>query len=233
MLADDQISLLLIEDDPKVVAGARSTLRPVLHRFEHAAHLRAARAILRGGSAFDIILLDVQLPDGNGFEFATALRAAGDRTPIIMITARDAVSDRVRGLEIGADDYLCKPFDVAELKARIDAVLRRAVPTAVEVLRYDDVEVHVLKRELRRGRIRRALSLRELDLLIYYMRNANRVLEKRAILREVWGDDVEQDDNLLQVYTNYLRNKLECGGDPRLIHTIRGVGYVFSTQEPE
>ncbi|MDX2200063.1 MAG: response regulator transcription factor [Phycisphaerae bacterium] len=227
------LKLMLVEDDSRVVDIVRCGLGPRCAKFRQYSTINGARGALAGGTRFDLILLDLELPDGDGREFARQFRAEGGQTPIIILTGHDSVRDRVAGLQSGADDYLPKPFDVSELEARIDAVLRRSRAQPTQLLTYEGVEVDVMKRELRRDTIVEPLSLREFDLLAYFMAHAEEVLEKRRILRDVWGDDTLQEDNLLQVYIRFLRTKLERGGASRLIHTIRGVGYVFSLQEPE
>lgn len=228
-----QLKLMVVEDDPAVIDTLRRGLADSCAKFRPYSSIAGARAALRGGARFDLIVLDLELPDGNGCEFARQFRASGGQTPIIILTGHDAVQERVAGLEAGADDYVSKPFEVAEIWARIDAVLRRTRAQRFHVMAYEGVEVDVMKRELRRDTVTESLSLRELDLLVYFITHAEEALEKRRILRDVWGDETLQEDNLLQVYIRFLRTKLERDGAPRLIHTIRGVGYMFSLQEPD
>jgi two-component system response regulator MprA len=223
---------LIVEDDPQVVATVEQALRQRGDECQTAGTLAEARRCLRQARPFDAILLDLNLPDGNGAELAEECRRSGCETPIIMVTARDEVGDRVAGLGHGADDYLCKPFVVEELIARLQAVLRRANRAVRHVLRYADVQVDLVRRQVRRGNTEVSLSARELDLLAYFMCRPDQVLSKEQLLRDVWGDEAEQDANVLHVYANYLRNKLEQGRYPRLLHTVRGVGYVFSYVEP-
>jgi DNA-binding response OmpR family regulator len=227
-----RMQVLVVEDDMRVAdAVERSFLRHHIE-VEHVTSIVSAQALLDAGRKFDAIVLDLNLPDGNGLELARRCRQSGVGTPIIMVTARDAIEDRITGLQCGADDYICKPFSVEELVARLEAVLRRVRPGADHVLRYGNIEVDLMKRQVRRGDTVVSLSSRELDLLAYFVSNAEQVLDKRRILREVWGGEAEHDENVLQVYTNYLRNKLEQGVFSRVIHTVRGVGYVFAREAP-
>jgi two-component system response regulator MprA len=231
--AASRMRVLVVEDDARV---AQAVQRSFLHHqvyVEHAATLAAASTLLDAGESFDALVLDLNLPDGNGLDLAQSCRQRGMRMPIIMVTARDAIADRITGLQRGADDYLCKPFSVEELYARLDAVLRRVRPDAEHVLRYGDLELDLMRRQVRRGKLQATLSVRELDLLAYYLTHAGKVMKKRDILREVWGGEAEHDENVLQVYTNYLRNKTEQGIKPRIIHTIRGQGYLLATEPPD
>lgn len=175
----------------------------------------------------DLIVLDIMLPGLDGLEVARRLRAAGDRVPILLLTARDAVSDRVHGLEMGADDYLVKPFAPEELVARVRALLRRSQEEQHEVLRYADVELDTGTRIAHRGAREIELSPTEYELLALFLRRPRQVLTREIILDRVWGIDFEGSSNVMEVYVGYLRAKLEAEGEPRLIHTIRGVGYVF------
>ncbi len=167
------------------------------------------------------------LPGLDGLEVAQRLRAAGDNVPILMLTARDAVADRVKGLETGADDYLVKPFAPEELVARVKALLRRNQEEQHEVLRYADVELDTGTRVAHRGAREMELSPTEYELLTLFMRRPRQVLTREIILDRVWGLDFEGSSNVMEVYVGYLRTKLEAEGEPRLIHTVRGVGYVF------
>jgi two-component system response regulator MprA len=158
---------------------------------------------------------------------ARRLRVAGDHVPILMLTARDTVADRVVGFEAGADDYLIKPFAHEELLARVKALLRRTQPERHEVLRYADVELDTGTRVAHRGEREIELSPTEYELLSIFMRRPRQVLTRDVILERVWGLDFEGSSNVMEVYVGYLRSKLEAGGEPRLIHTVRGVGYVM------
>jgi len=179
----------------------------------------------------DLIVLDVLMPGIDGLEVCRKLRADGNDVPVLMLTARDEVPDRVAGLEAGADDYLVKPFALEELLARIRALLRRAKPEAGSSLSFADVTLDYGTYEVVRGERRLDLTRTEFLLLELFMRNPRRVLPKRSIFESVWGYDFGLASNSLEVYVGYLRKKLEQDGEPRLIHTVRGVGYVLR-EEP-
>lgn len=179
---------------------------------------------------FDLILLDVMLPGLNGFEVCRRLRAARVSSLILIITARDTTEDKIEGLDAGADDYIAKPFKVAELLARMRALLRRAT-TSSTILKVADLTLDCGKRQATRGGKTISLSATEYSLLEYLMRNANRVLERAAILDHVWAYDFGGTDNVLDVYIMYLRNKIDKGRSVRLIHTVRGVGFRLGENE--
>lgn len=176
----------------------------------------------------DLIILDWMMPKMDGLTLIRKLRDQENRTPVLMLTARDAVENRVDGLEGGADDYLVKPFAPAELVARVHALLRRieAHPDSQTVV-YAGVVIDPVTHEARRGDMILKLTVTEFNLLFLFLRNPRHVLERGQILNEVWGYDFGGDDNVLEVYIGYLRKKLEAGGQLRLIHTVRGVGYVL------
>jgi two-component system, OmpR family, response regulator MprA len=175
----------------------------------------------------DLIVLDLMLPGLDGLEVVRRLRLAEDQVPVLMLTARDAVSDRVKGLDAGADDYLVKPFAPEELVARVKAMLRRNQPERQEVLRYADLELDTGTRLARRGEREIELSPTEYELLALFLRRPRQVLTRDVIMDRVWGLDFEGSSNVLEVYIGYLRNKLETDNRPRLIHTVRGIGYVL------
>ena len=175
----------------------------------------------------DAIVLDRMLPGLDGLEVLRRLRAAGDATPILMLTARDAIDDRVAGLETGADDYLVKPFAFRELLARIHALLRRRQGDAHEVLRFADLALDTGTRQAERAGQMVELSTTEYELLAYFMRHPNQVLTRDQLMERVWGFDFDGESNVLEVYVGYLRRKLEEGNQPRLIQTVRGAGYVL------
>jgi two-component system response regulator MprA len=175
----------------------------------------------------DVIVLDVLMPGVDGLETCRRLRAEGHGLPVLMLTARDAVSDRVDGLDAGADDYLVKPFALEELLARLRALLRRSSPEEADVLRFSDLVLDLGAYEARRGSRVIDLTRTEFLLLELFMRNPKQVLTRSIIFDRVWGYDFGPTSNSLEVYVGYLRRKTEAGGEPRLIHTMRGVGYVL------
>jgi two-component system response regulator MprA len=222
---------VLVADDERAV---RESLRRALtlegYEVELASGGREALESVGQGRA-DVVVLDVLMPDIDGLEVCRRLRHVGDRVPVLMLTARDAVSDRVEGLEAGADDYLVKPFDLDELIARLRALLRRTLGTDDQnQLRFADLTLDPAAHEARRGDRRIELTRTEFLLLELFMLNPRRVLSRSLIHERVWGYDFGPASNSLGVYVGYLRRKLEADGEPRLIHTVRGVGYVLRSQ---
>ncbi len=219
--------VLVVDDEPAV----RDALERALNAEGYAVTTardgqQALEAI--GNRSPDLVVLDVLMPILDGFETCRRLRAAGDRTPVLMLTAKDAVGDRVQGLDAGADDYLVKPFALEELLARIRALLRRSVPNADErPLRFADLELDPVTREVRRGERSMELTRTEFLLLELFLLNPRHVLTREVIFDRVWGYDFGPSSNALEVYGSYLRRKTEAEGEPRLIHTVRGVGYVL------
>ena len=232
--ADDKAraNLALIEDDADVAHTVCDGLSSYGFNVTRAASLTEGHKLLTSGS-FDAVILDLSLPDGSGLDLARAIRACGSDLPILMLTARDTVYQRVEGFRHGADDYLCKPFDVEELAARIQAILRRANAGHRHILQYGDVELDRISRMVRRQHMQDSLSARETELLSYLMQRPEEILPRERLLAAVWGDEAEEDSNVLNVYINYLRIKLEQAGHPRIIHTIRKRGYMLSMREPD
>jgi two-component system response regulator MprA len=220
--------VLIVDDEPAVRAALDRALR--LDRYEIALAGDGRAALDRLAEArHDAVVLDVMMPGIDGLEVCRRLREAGDRTPVLMLTARDAVDDRVAGLDAGADDYLVKPFALKELKARLRALLRRAEPPpgVDAVLRFADLTLDRAAWEARRGGRPLALSRTEFQLLALFMEHPRQVLTRSQIFERVWGYDFGSSSNSLGVYIGYLRRKTEEGGEPRLLHTVRGVGYVL------
>ncbi|GAA1481477.1 two-component system response regulator MprA [Gordonia sinesedis] len=183
----------------------------------------------------DVAILDVMMPRLDGLEVCRRLRSTGDDLPILVLTARDSVSERVSGLDAGADDYLPKPFALEELLARLRALMRRATPddgADSETLTFDDLSLDPVTRDVARGDRQISLTRTEFALLEMLMANPRRVLSRSRILEEVWGYDFPTSGNALEVYVGYLRRKTEADGEPRLIHTVRGVGYVLRESPP-
>jgi two-component system OmpR family response regulator len=218
--------LLVVEDDPNILELLSASLRFAGFDVTTATNGGAAVNAAKDRRP-DLVVLDVMLPDLDGFEVIRMLREGGTRTPVVFLTARDATDDKIRGLTLGGDDYVTKPFSLEELTARIRAVLRR---TAGEQnsprLAFADLELDEETHEVYRAGRRVQLSPTEFKLLRYLMLNANRVLSKAQILDHVWNYDFRGDDNIVESYISYLRRKID-NTPPRLIHTLRGVGYVL------
>ncbi len=219
--------ILVVDDEQAVREAVDRALRLEGYRTELAADGRAALDAVASAPP-DAIVLDVLMPGIDGLEVCRRLRAAGDRTPVLLLTARDAVPDRVRGLDAGADDYLVKPFALDELRARLRALLRRAAPAGTEErLAFADVVLDPAGHTVRRGDRDVELTRTEFALLELFLRHPRQVLTRSVVFERVWGYDFGPTSNALEVYVGYLRRKLEDGGEPRLIHTVRGVGYVL------
>jgi two-component system, OmpR family, response regulator MprA len=219
--------LLVVDDDPAVREALALVLDLDGFQVATAADGREAiRTLAR--DAPDAVVLDVLMPGLDGLEVCRRMRATGDRTPVLMLTARAEVSERVAGLEAGADDYLAKPFAREELVARLRALLRRTGWEGDDAtLRFDDLELDPVAHEARRGARRLELTRTEFLLLELLMRHPRKVLTRTAIFDHVWGYDFGPASNSLEVYVGYLRRKTEAEGEPRLVHTVRGVGYVL------
>ena len=231
MSTDQQTHRLLVVDDDRAV---RESLRRSLefNGYQVSVAGDGAEALASiAGRPPDALVIDVMMPRLDGIETTRALRTAGNDLPILVLTARDSVGDRVDGLDAGADDYLTKPFALEELLARLRALLRRAqVPEeddTDEVLSFSDLTLNPATREVRRGERAIDLTRTEFTLLEMFLRRPRRVLDRSFILEEVWGYDFPTTANSLEVYVGYLRRKTEAGDEPRLIHTVRGVGYVL------
>ena len=220
-------TVLIVDDDPKLLKMLQRTLV-----YENLKVLTASNGLealpIVSAQRPDLIILDWLMPKMDGLAFMQRLRDDNDQTMILMLTARDAIENRVEGLESGADDYLIKPFAPAELVARVHAMLRRveARPENQKVA-YADLSLDPSTREARRGDMPLSLTVTEFNLLHLLLRHPRQVLERAQILDDVWGYDFEGNDNVLEIYISYLRKKLKVGGRPRLIQTVRGVGYVL------
>ena len=220
--------VLIVDDEPAVRAALDRALR--LDGYDVALAADGREALDRVAEMrHDAVVLDVAMPGIDGLEVCRRLRDAGDRTPVLMLTARDAVDDRVAGLDAGADDYLVKPFALKELKARLRALLRRAeAPEDSDgVLRFADLTLDRGAWEARRGTHKLELSRTEFQLLALFLEHPRQVLTRSQIFERVWGYDFGSSSNSLGVYMGYLRRKTEEDGGPRLLHTVRGVGYVL------
>ncbi len=226
---DPRPKVLVVDDDQAVRESLRRSLE--YNGYDVALAADGAQALAGIGTAApDVVIMDVMMPRLDGIEATRALRIAGNDVPILVLTARDAVGERVEGLDAGADDYLTKPFALAELLARLRALLRRVVPPdgdGDEALGFADLTMDLASRDVRRGERAIELTRTEFTLLEMFLRRPRRVLERAFILDEVWGYDFATTANSLEVYVGYLRRKTEAEGEPRLIHTVRGVGYVL------
>jgi two-component system response regulator MprA len=220
--------ILVVDDEPAVRRALERALRLENYDIELAADGREALDRLADRPA-DVVILDVMMPGIDGLEVCRRMRAAGDRTPILMLTARDAIDDRVQGLDVGADDYLVKPFALRELQARVRALLRRSGDGdgAAETLRFADLALDPVAHEVHRGDRLIELSKTEFTLLELFLQHPRQVLTRSTIFENVWGYDFGPTSNALGVYIGYLRRKTEEGGEPRLLHTVRGIGYVL------
>jgi two-component system response regulator MprA len=221
--------VLVVDDDPAVSGALHRALR--LEGYDVSLATDGPRALEEiAVRPPDAVILDIGLPTIDGLEVCRRLRAAGDDSPVLMLTARDAISDRVQGLDAGADDYLVKPFAYEELLARVRALLRRHVPTPRRTLRYADLVLDLTEHRVTRDGGRVELTPREFDLLHHLMLHPRQVLSRDQLLDAVWGLGIGTASNVVDVYVGYLRDKLDAGGRPQLIQTVRGVGYVLREQ---
>lgn len=219
--------VLIVDDDPKLLKMLQRTLT-----YENLKAITANNGLealpLINSEKPDLIIVDWMMPKMDGITLVQKLRDEEDQTMVLMLTARDAIENRVEGLESGADDYLVKPFAPAELVARVHAMLRRVeIRPENQKIAYADVSLDPSTREAHRGEMSLSLTVTEFNLLHLLLRHPRQVLERRQILNDVWGYDFGGDDNVLEIYIGYLRKKLEASGQPRLIQTVRGVGYVL------
>jgi two-component system response regulator MprA len=228
--------VLVVDDEPAVREALGRTLRFEGYDVELAGDGTEALTALNDQRP-DLMVLDVMMPRLDGLETCRRLRAAGDTLPVLMLTARDGVGDRVAGLDAGADDYLVKPFALEELLARVRALLRRSMivngasSATSGLLRYGDLSLDAATREVRRGERELELTRTEFALLEVFLRHPRQVLTRSTLFEQVWGYDFGAGSNSLDVYIGYLRRKLEAGGEQRLLHTVRGIGYVLRETE--
>jgi len=224
----DKARILVVEDEPAVQTALARAL--ALERYQVAQAMDGEEALQRlGGSPYEAVILDIGMPRVDGLEVCRRLRASGDRTPVLMLTARGEVDDRVAGLDAGADDYLVKPFALRELLARVRALLRRGdeEPGGEQTLDFADLHMDLPAHQAFRGERELELTRTEFQLLEMFLRNPRNVLTRSAIFEHVWGYDFGSSSNSLGVYIGYLRRKTELAGEPRLVQTVRGVGYVL------
>jgi len=216
--------ILIIEDERKVLRSLEQALRTEGYEVATAATGQAGYEIAVT-QPFDCVILDLMLPGRPGLEVLAALRKAGKTVPVLILTARDSIEDRVIGLDAGADDYLVKPFALAELFARLRVLLRRGSGERETVLRADDLEMDLLQRRVTRGGVELALTHREFEVLEYFLRHKNATITRDMLGRDVWKEPSHALTNVIDVYINFLRRKLEKSDQKTLIHTIRGIGY--------
>jgi DNA-binding response OmpR family regulator len=221
--------ILVVEDEPSIANFVRQGLTEAGHAVDVAGDGREGLDYARVAD-YDLLILDIMLPKMSGLDLLRELRRQGDKTPTLMLTARDAVDDRVAGLDAGADDYLVKPFAFAELLARVRALLRRPPLQTGNLLQVGDLNMDIAAREVRRGDRSIDLSPREFAVLEYLMRNPNQVLTRSQISERVWDFEHFIESNVVDVYIGYLRRKLDEGSSLPLIHTVRGVGYRISAE---
>jgi len=221
--------ILVIEDEDRIASFLERGLTYEGYRVDVAADGPGGLTLARENPP-DLVVLDWMLPGMDGLEVCRRLRA-GSQVPVLILTAKDAVADRVQGLDAGADDYVVKPFAFAELLARIRALLRRSGPGEPEILRFGDLVLDTGTHRARRGNRVIDLTAKEYDLLELFMRHPRQVLTREIIYDRVWGYDFGGESNIIEVYVRYLRQKISADGEPRLIHTVRGVGYVLREEE--
>jgi len=225
------VRILVVEDDRKVARFVRQGLCEEGHTVEIAPDGAEALKLALGERGYDLIILDVMLPGRDGFGVLKALRARKLPVPVLMLTARDSITDRVAGLDLGADDYLTKPFAFEEFLARVRALLRRRDVDRIPVLRMDDLTVDPATRRVTRGDRRIELTARQYALLEYFLHNAGRVLSRQMIGQHVWGLAFDAESNVIDVYVGHLRRKIDRNRERRLLHTVRGAGYVLQVEE--
>jgi DNA-binding response OmpR family regulator len=227
--AEERLNLriLLVEDEPSAARMLAKGLREHTYAVDVAAD--GDRALYQSGiNDYDLIILDVMLPRMSGFDVCRELRAAGSAVPVLMLTARDAIDDRVEGLDTGADDYLTKPFDFRELLAHVRALLRRGQALQPDVIQFDDLEIDTRTRAVKRGGRGVYLTAKEYALLEYLARRAGAVVSRAEIAEHVWDENFDPFSNLIEVYVQRLRRKIDDGASMKLLHTRRGEGYALA-----
>ena len=224
--------ILLVEDELKVASFIRSALEENSYAVD-VSHEGEEGCYLAESTDYDLVILDIMLPKMDGFQLLRRLRARKPGLPVLVLTARGTVEDRVRGLDLGADDYLVKPFALAELTARVRALMRRGVRETAAELRVDDLVLDSSRRRVTRGGKPIELSNKEYSLLEYLMRNTNHAVTRGMIAEHVWDSSFDSFTNVIDVYINHLRNKVDRNFGRKLIHSVRGVGYRISASDPE
>jgi DNA-binding response OmpR family regulator len=223
--------VLVVEDEKKLAGFIKQALKEDGHAVE-LCHDGDEAGQLAAAEDFDAIVLDLQLPGRDGLMILRELRKKGSDTPVLILTARDTVKDRVRGLDEGADDYLTKPFALDELRARLRVLFRRG-KTGTSILKFADLTINLIDRLVLRGNREIELTAKEFSLLEYFLRNPRKALTRSSIAEHVWDFNFEWQSNVLEVFVNAMRKKTEAAGEPRLIHTVRGVGYILKEDDGE
>lgn len=224
------MKILIIEDEKKVANFIKQALVEQLYSVDVA--YNGEKGLEMGlSNEYDLIVLDIMLPKLDGYEIIKKIRNENITTPILVLTAKDAVSDKVKGLDIGADDYLCKPFVLEELFARIRSLLRRQSVDKSNILKLDNLELDTITHTAKRGDKKIEFTAREYELLEFLLRNKNRVLTRSIIAQHVWEYNFDVESNIVDVYINRLRNKIDFGNNKKLIHSIKGVGYVMKVED--
>lgn len=222
--------VLVIEDSPRLAQSFKKGLTEESYAVDNALNGVDGLHMAQSGE-YDLVILDINLPEMDGFTLIQRLRETRSDVPVLMVTARDSIEDKIKGLDLGADDYLPKPFVYAELLARMRALLRRPGARAQAILKYKDIQLDPSSGRVLRAGKQLALSAREFSLLHVFLSNPNRILSRARLFEAVWNMDYDGLSNVLDVYVNYLRNKLEVIGEPKVIHTVRGRGYVFGDDD--
>jgi len=228
---DEAMRLLVIEDNPKMAALIKKGLAEQGYAVD-VAHSGHDGEFMATGEAYDAVILDLMLPDQDGLIVCRNLRRRGVHTPVLMLTALSTTQDKVTGLDAGADDYLTKPFEFDELVARLRALLRRGQGQEAANLKFEDIELDLLKRTATRAGQKIRLTAKEFALLEYFLRHPNRVLSRTSIGEHVWDMNFEPDSNVIDVYVSMLRRRIDKGFEPTLIHTVIGAGYMLSADPP-
>jgi two-component system, OmpR family, copper resistance phosphate regulon response regulator CusR len=225
--------ILVVEDEPKVARALEDGLKSESYSVS-VAHTGNEGFFKASSEPFDLVVLDVMLPDRSGLEVLSTMRHRGMKLPVLLLTAKDAVEDRVRGLDAGADDYLVKPFAFAELSARVRALLRRGNPEPAVVMSLEDLQMDVVTRTVRRGAHSIDLTSREFEVLEYLLRHQGRVVSREMLARNVWKESVRHTplDNVIDVHMVRIRRKVDEGFDTKLVHTVRGVGFLLKAGAP-
>jgi DNA-binding response OmpR family regulator len=222
--------ILIVEDEKSLREIVAARMGREGYAVDRAADGAEALEYIMAGT-YDCVILDIMLPKKDGITVLKEIREKGDRTPALLLTARDSIEDRVSGLDCGADDYLIKPFAYDELSARVRALLRRGTENKSSDLAFADLRMNLLSREVTRGGRPVSLTVKEFALLEYFLRNPNRTLTRDQIINHVWNFDFDNNTNVVNVYMRYLRGKIDEGSEVKLIHTIRGVGYIMRNGE--